>query len=45
MVVWFVIASAMWVLDIEITYERNMRRGIPANFRIHHPNAINNWRA
>jgi hypothetical protein len=31
-------AAAFWVLDIELTYERNIRHGIPADFRIgrHH---------
>ena len=35
---------AFWVLDIELTYERNIRRGIPADFRIHHPHALDIWR-
>jgi hypothetical protein len=45
MLAWLVIASALWALDVEITYERNVRRGIPADFRIHHPHTVYNWRA
>jgi hypothetical protein len=31
-------AAVFWVLDIELTYERNVRHGIPADFRMgrHH---------
>jgi hypothetical protein len=36
--------AAFWVLDIELTYERNIRRGIPADFRIHRPRALDTWR-
>jgi hypothetical protein len=42
---WFVIASALWALDIEITYEHNVRRGIPADFRSRHQHTVYNWRA
>ncbi len=37
-IVWVLAAivavSALWMLKVEITYERNVRRGIPADFRI-----------
>ena len=36
---------ALWVLQIEITYERNVRRGIPADFRVHRPHVVNMWKA
>ena len=37
-------AAVFWVLDIEFTYERNIRRGIPADFRMHRPHALETWR-
>jgi len=37
-------AITFWVLDIEFTYERNIRRGIPADFRIHPPHSAETWR-
>jgi len=37
-------AITFWVLDIEFTYERNIRRGIPADFRIHRPHSAETWR-
>lgn len=36
--------AVFWVLDIELTYERNIRRGIPADFRIHRPHSLETWR-
>ena len=39
-----VIASALWALDIEVTYEHNARRGIPANFQIQNPHRVPQWR-
>jgi hypothetical protein len=44
MLVWLAIASAVWVLDIEITYEHNVRRGIPANFQFQNPHRVPQWR-
>jgi len=38
------LASALWVLNVEITYERNVRH-IPTNFRQRHSNPPNRWRA
>lgn len=37
-------AAAFWVLDIELTYERNIRHGIPADFLIHRPRSVETWR-
>jgi hypothetical protein len=42
---WLALASALWALNIEATYEHNVRRGIPADFRSPHKHAIYNWRA
>jgi hypothetical protein len=39
-----VIAAAAWALDVEITYEHNMRRGIPANFQFQNPHRATQWR-
>jgi hypothetical protein len=45
---WFVVtlafASALWVLSVEITYERNVRH-IPTNFRLHHKGPVCLWKA
>ena len=38
------LASALWVIDVEVTYERNVRH-IPANFRIQHHPPAQLWRA
>jgi hypothetical protein len=45
MIVWLVIASALWALEVEATYERNVRRGIPADFRLQNPHRGVQWRA
>ena len=45
MLAWLVIASALWVLDIEATYERNVRRGIPANLQLQNPHRVVQWSA
>jgi hypothetical protein len=39
-----ILAGAFWALGIELTYERNVRRGIPADFRIHRPHSVFNAR-
>jgi len=39
-----VVASALWVLNVEITYERNVRH-IPTNFRVRHHTPPYRWRA
>jgi hypothetical protein len=45
---WIVVAvilvSALWVLNVEITYERNVRH-IPTNFRLRHHSPPNRWKA
>jgi hypothetical protein len=38
------LASALWVLNVEITYERNVR-DIPTDFRVRHHNPPNRWKA
>jgi len=40
----FVIASALWVLKVELTYERNVRH-IPTDFHLRQHARIYNWRA
>jgi hypothetical protein len=34
----------LWVLQIELNYERNMRHGIPADFREYEPNEVVMWK-
>jgi hypothetical protein len=43
-VVSLVITSALWALNVEVTYEHNARRGIPANFQSRHQPTVYNWR-
>ena len=47
-IMWLLIAiavgSALWALDVEITYERNVRH-IPTNFYHWHRAAPHRWRA
>ena len=38
------LASALWVLNVEFTYERNVRH-IPTNFRVRHHTPPYRWRA
>ena len=38
------LTSALWVLNVEITYERNVRH-IPTNFRVRHHNPPYRWKA
>jgi len=38
------LAGALWALDVEVTYEHNVRHGIPADFRSHHQPAVYKWR-
>jgi hypothetical protein len=33
-----------WVLQVEFTYERNIRRGIPANFHVQRPHLVEMWK-
>ena len=34
----------LWMLQIEVTYERNVRHGIPADFTVHRPHIIEMWK-
>ena len=43
-VVAVVLASALWILNVEITYERNVRH-IPTDFRVRHHNTTYRWKA
>jgi hypothetical protein len=36
---------ALWALHVELTFERNVRRGLPADFRLHQRHSIPIWRA
>jgi hypothetical protein len=33
-----------WVLQVEVTYQRNIRRGIPANFEVRIPHVVEMWK-
>ena len=44
MLVAMVVASALWVLKVEITYERNVR-GMPTNFQLRTYQRPYNWKA
>ena len=45
---WFavalILASALWMLNVELTYEHNVRH-IPTNFRERPHNPTHRWRA
>jgi hypothetical protein len=45
---WLLIAvialPALWMLEIEVTYERNVRRGIPADFHIEPEHTVVMWK-
>jgi hypothetical protein len=43
-VVALTLASALWVLNVELTYERNIKH-IPAGFLQRHHTSIYNWKA
>jgi len=43
MLVWLAMASALWALNVEVTYEHNARR-IPAEFQPHNPHRAVPWR-
>ena len=38
------ILPVYWVLQVEVTYERNIRRGIPANFHLMRPHVVQMWK-
>ena len=35
----------LWILEIEFTYERNVRHGIPADFRMYSEHTVVMWKA
>jgi len=45
---WIAVAAALvsglWVLNVEITYERNVRH-IPTDFRVRHHHPTYRWKA
>lgn len=36
--------ASLWALNVELTFERNVRRGIPADFRLHNQHRPFNWK-
>ncbi len=47
-ILWLLLAvlllPALWILQIEFTYERNIRHGIPADFREYEPHEVVMWK-
>jgi hypothetical protein len=41
---WLFLGAAFWALDIEVTFEHNVRQNIPADFELHRSQAVVNWR-
>lgn len=45
---WLLVAltalPVLWILHVEYTYERNMRNGIPADFRDYEPHEVVMWK-
>jgi hypothetical protein len=45
---WLLVAltalPVLWMLHVEFTYERNMRKGIPADFREYEPHEVEMWK-
>jgi hypothetical protein len=39
-----VLIVALWALRVELTFERNIRRGIPADFRVQNEHRPLNWK-
>jgi hypothetical protein len=39
-----IVLPVLWVLQIEVAYERNMRHGIPADFRIQPERTVVMWK-
>lgn len=33
-------ASAIWVLNVELTYQWNVQHGLPKPYRVYHPNSL-----
>lgn len=40
-----VLLPVFWIMQVEVTYERNIRRGIPANFHLQRPHVVQMWKA
>jgi hypothetical protein len=38
------VAALFWVLRVELTFERNVRRGIPADFHLLQRHSVPTWR-
>jgi hypothetical protein len=43
MLVWLAMVSALWALNVEVTYEHNARR-MPTDLPLRHRLAVFNWR-
>ncbi len=45
---WLLVAilalPALWILQVEVTYEHNVLHGIPADFQIHRPHVVVMWK-
>jgi len=40
-----IVLPALWVLQIEFTYQRNVRHGIPADYHIRPQRTVVMWKA
>ena len=47
-ILWLLVAllalPVLWILEIEFTYERNVRHGIPADFRMYSEHTVVMWK-
>lgn len=43
-VIGFVLASLLWMLNVELTYQQNLQDGLPANFNLDHRHPVGRWR-
>ncbi len=47
-ILWLLVAlialPALWILQVEVAYERNVRHGIPADFRMHPQHTVVMWK-
>ena len=37
------VLAGVWALHVELTFEHNVRRGIPADFRLHPTRPVVTW--
>jgi len=37
-------AAVIWALNVELTFEQNLHRGIPADLRLHSTHRPVNWK-